>query len=201
MKKSAVKRRNNKEIADLGNLCAGEPKFQTSADQTGSPIRVVPHGGVVGIKRGALRWPLNCRSSRPRHRRWFGLDIGSSSVKAGRIVRSGVAACCDWNATASSRSRAVRGRRQYRTRSKWWLMRFKRVYRRCGTRIRNVALALPASAVITKRIALPGNLREEEMEMQVESDANQYIPFALEEVSLDFQVIGRFRTLPRTSRC
>ena len=28
------------------------------------------------------------------------------------------------------------------------------------------------------------------MEIQVESEANQYIPFALEEVNLDFQVIG-----------
>jgi len=37
---------------------------------------------------------------------------------------------------------------------------------------------------------LPANLREQEMEIQVESEANQYIPFALEEVNLDFQVIG-----------
>jgi len=27
--------------------------------------------------------------------------------------------------------------------------------------------------------------------MQVESEANQYIPFALDEVSLDFQVLDR----------
>src|SRR5690606_26588830 len=36
----------------------------------------------------------------------------------------------------------------------------------------------------------PSGLREEELEVQVESEANQYIPFALEEVNLDFQVIG-----------
>jgi type IV pilus assembly protein PilM len=59
----------------------------------------------------------------------------------------------------------------------------KRAWRRAGGKLRNVAMALPASAVITKRIALPGNLREEELEMQVESEANQYIPFALDEVS------------------
>jgi type IV pilus assembly protein PilM len=51
-------------------------------------------------------------------------------------------------------------------------------------------MALPSSAVITKRIALPANLNEEELEVQVESEANQYIPFALDEVSLDFQVLG-----------
>ena len=63
-------------------------------------------------------------------------------------------------------------------------------WKRLGSRIRNVALALPAAAVITKKILLPAGLREEDLEYQVESEANQYIPFALEEVNLDFQVIG-----------
>lgn len=66
----------------------------------------------------------------------------------------------------------------------------KRALRRFGTGIRNVALALPASSVITKKIFLPEGLREQEMEMYVESEANQYIPFALDEVNLDFQVVG-----------
>lgn len=65
-----------------------------------------------------------------------------------------------------------------------------RCWKRLGTSTRYVAMAIPASAVITKKIVLPGNLRETEMEIQVESEANQYIPFALEEVNLDFQVIG-----------
>ncbi len=72
----------------------------------------------------------------------------------------------------------------------------RRLWRKSGSRLRNVALALPASAVITKRIALPAGLREEEMEMQVESEANQYIPFALDEVSLDFQVLGPIPNAP-----
>lgn len=63
-------------------------------------------------------------------------------------------------------------------------------WKRMGTRIKNVALALPASAVITKKIILPAGLREDEMELQVETEANQYIPFALDEVNLDFQVLG-----------
>lgn len=66
----------------------------------------------------------------------------------------------------------------------------KRAWKRLGTRIKNVALALPAAAVITKKIILPASPREEEMELQVESEANQYIPFALDEVNLDFQVLG-----------
>jgi type IV pilus assembly protein PilM len=72
----------------------------------------------------------------------------------------------------------------------------KRAWRRANCRVKNVSMALPASAVITKRIALPANLREEELEMQVESEANQYIPFALDEVSLDFQVLGPIPNAP-----
>ena len=59
-----------------------------------------------------------------------------------------------------------------------------------GTKTRQVVLAMPQSAVITKRIMLPAGLREEELEMQVEAEANQYIPFSLDEVSLDFCVVG-----------
>jgi len=66
----------------------------------------------------------------------------------------------------------------------------KRAWKKSGTKIKNVALALPSAAVITKRIMLPAGLSEEALELQVESEANQYIPFALEEVSLDFSVIG-----------
>src|SRR3989339_2247098 len=66
----------------------------------------------------------------------------------------------------------------------------QRTWKRLGTRIKNVSLALPAAAVITKKILLPAGMREEDLELQVEAEANQYIPFALEEVNLDFQVIG-----------
>jgi len=66
----------------------------------------------------------------------------------------------------------------------------QRAWKRMGTRIRNVSMALPAAAVISKKILLPGGLREDDLEYLVESEANQYIPFALEEVNLDFQVIG-----------
>jgi type IV pilus assembly protein PilM len=66
----------------------------------------------------------------------------------------------------------------------------RRVVKKSGTRTKNVALALPASSVITRKIVLPDGLSEQELEVQVESEANQYIPFSLDEVSLDFCVIG-----------
>jgi type IV pilus assembly protein PilM len=66
----------------------------------------------------------------------------------------------------------------------------RRVVDKSGTRTKQVVLAMPQSAVITKRIMLPAGLREEELELQVEQEANQYIPFSLDEVSLDFCVVG-----------
>ena len=72
----------------------------------------------------------------------------------------------------------------------------RRLVKKSGTRTKNVALALPPSAVITKRITLPGGMTDQELEVQVESEANQYIPFSLDEVSLDFCVIGDSKSAP-----
>jgi len=66
----------------------------------------------------------------------------------------------------------------------------RRVWKKSGTRARHVALGMPPAAVITKKIILPAGLAEDQLEVQVESEASQYIPFALDEVSLDFDVIG-----------
>ncbi len=66
----------------------------------------------------------------------------------------------------------------------------RRVIKKSGTRTRLAAMALPPSAVITKKIILPGGLSEADLEVQVEIEANQYIPFSLDEVSLDFCVLG-----------
>ena len=66
----------------------------------------------------------------------------------------------------------------------------RRAWKRLGSRNRNVALALPAAMVITKKIIVPAGQKEEELELTVEAEANQYIPFALDEVNLDFQSLG-----------
>jgi type IV pilus assembly protein PilM len=72
----------------------------------------------------------------------------------------------------------------------------RRVWKKSGTRVKYVAIGMPPAAVITKKIILPGGLSEDELEVQVESEASQYIPFALDEVSLDFDVIGPAQNAP-----
>ena len=66
----------------------------------------------------------------------------------------------------------------------------KMAWKLLNTRERRVALALPSSSVITKKVFMQAGMREDEMEVQVEAEANQYIPFPLDEVNIDFQVIG-----------
>lgn len=66
----------------------------------------------------------------------------------------------------------------------------KTAWRLLGTRARQVAMALPTAAVISKRVILPAGMREDEMESQVENEATQHIPFPLDEMNLDFQVLG-----------
>lgn len=72
----------------------------------------------------------------------------------------------------------------------------RRAWKKLATSTRSVAIALPASHVITKKIIVASGQREEDLEVLVESEANQYIPFALEEVNLDFQVIGPASSSP-----
>lgn len=66
----------------------------------------------------------------------------------------------------------------------------KHAWKSLGTREKHAALALPSSAVISKKVFMTAGLREEDMEVQVESEANQYIPFPLDEVNVDFEIIG-----------
>jgi type IV pilus assembly protein PilM len=119
----------------------------------------------------------------------FGLDISSSSVKMLELVDGGKGGYRveRYAIEPLPRDSVVDGNinnLEAVTES------VKRAHGRMGTRTRHVAMAVPSGAVISKKIIVPATLREEELEVQVESEANQYIPFALEEVNLDFQILG-----------
>ncbi len=65
-----------------------------------------------------------------------------------------------------------------------------RAVKKSGTKAKYAAVAVAGSAVITKVITMPANLSEDEMESQIELEADQYIPYPLDEVNLDFQILG-----------
>ena len=66
----------------------------------------------------------------------------------------------------------------------------RRAVKRSGASSKEAAIAISGDAAITKVIQMPRTLNEGELEGQVELQADQYIPFPMEEVSYDFQVIG-----------
>lgn len=72
----------------------------------------------------------------------------------------------------------------------------RRALNRSGTKTKFAAAAVAGSAVITKVVPMPADLSDEDMEAQIQVEANQYIPYPIEEVSLDFEVIGSIKDNP-----
>ena len=66
----------------------------------------------------------------------------------------------------------------------------KKAVKRSGTKVKDAAVAVAGSAVITKVIQMPANLGDDELEEQISLEADQYIPYPLEEINLDFEVMG-----------
>ena len=68
--------------------------------------------------------------------------------------------------------------------------------KRSGTKLKDTVVAVSDSSVITKEIELPAGLTDLQMEMQIEAEADQYIPYPMEEVAFDFDVIGPVENNP-----
>lgn len=62
--------------------------------------------------------------------------------------------------------------------------------RRSQTKLRQAAVAVPGSSAISRTLTLAAGLSEDELEAQIQLQADQYVPYPLEEVNLDFQVLG-----------
>ncbi len=66
----------------------------------------------------------------------------------------------------------------------------RRAVNRAGVRTKEAAVAISGDAAITKIIQMPRNLNDADLEAQVEMQADQYIPFPMDEVAYDFEVLG-----------
>ena len=75
----------------------------------------------------------------------------------------------------------------------------RRAVKRSGAGAKEVAIAISGDAAITKVIQMPRALRERDLEAQVEMQADQYIPFPMDEVSYDFEVLGPSEKDPETN--
>ncbi|MCB1644999.1 MAG: pilus assembly protein PilM [Pseudomonadales bacterium] len=118
----------------------------------------------------------------------LGLDISSTSVKLLELSRSGNKYRVESygveplpeNAVVEKNINDVDGVGEA----------IQRLIARCKTKVKLAAVAVAGSAVITKTIEMPADLTEDEMEASLRAEADQYIPYPLEEVALDFEVQG-----------
>jgi len=72
----------------------------------------------------------------------------------------------------------------------------RRAVKKSGSKTKVAAAAVAGSSVIIKTIEMPGDLSESDLENQIQVEADQYIPFPLEEVALDFEVMGPVENNP-----
>src|SRR5262245_38477818 len=75
----------------------------------------------------------------------------------------------------------------------------RRAVKRSGAGAKEVAIAISGDAAITKVIQMPRSLKTGDLEAQVEMQADQYIPFPMDEVSYDFEVLGPSEKDPETN--
>lgn len=124
----------------------------------------------------------------------LGVDISSSAVKLLQLSRNGDRFRVDHYAVEPLPANAVVEKNIVEAEAVAEAIR--RAVARSGARSKHAAAAVAGSAVITKIIPMPADLDEFELETQVELEAVNYIPFPIDEVSLDFEVLGPMPNSP-----
>ncbi len=118
----------------------------------------------------------------------IGVDISSTAVKLLQLGRSGTRYRVEHFAVEPLPPNAVSEKNITEVEAVGDAV--ARALARSGSKVRDAAAAVAGSAVITKSVPMPADLSQDDMEGQIEVEANQYIPYPIEEVSLDFEVIG-----------
>lgn len=124
----------------------------------------------------------------------IGVDISSTAVKLLQLVQTGGRYRVEHYAVEALPPNAVVEKNIVEVEAVGDAIR--RALSRSGAKTRSAAAAVAGSAVITKIVPMPADLSEEDMEAQIQIEANQYIPYPIEEVSLDFEVIGPVKDNP-----
>ena len=124
----------------------------------------------------------------PKARPLLGLDITTSSVKLIELSMSGGQYRVESYAAEATPPNSINEKAIVDANAVGDAI--KRAVKRSGARAKDAAVAISGDAAITKVIQMPRTLGENELEGQVEMQADQYIPFPMEEVSFDYEVIG-----------
>ncbi len=115
-----------------------------------------------------------------------GLDISSSSVKLLELSQNGDRYRVESYAVASLPPNAVVEKNINEVDGVAEAVR--KAIELSKTKIKNASVAVAGSAVITKVIQMDGSLNDDQMESQIALEADQYIPYPLDEVAIDFEV-------------
>ena len=118
----------------------------------------------------------------------LGLDISSSSVKLLELSKSGNQLRVESYAVASLPPNAVVEKNIAEPEAVAETVRS--VVARSKTKLKTASVAVAGSAVITKLIDMPAGLSDDALETQITLEADQYIPYPLDEVAIDFEVQG-----------
>ncbi|MGR8918664.1 MAG: pilus assembly protein PilM [Gammaproteobacteria bacterium] len=124
----------------------------------------------------------------------LGVDISSTSVKLLELARSGSGYRVESYAVEPLPPNSVVEKNI--TDAELVGEAIGRAVAKSGTKTKNAACAVAGSAVITKIISMPAELSEDDMESQIQIEADQYIPYPLEEISMDFQILQPSETEP-----
>jgi len=123
-----------------------------------------------------------------KHRPLLGLDITTSSIKLIELSMAGGQYRVESYAAEATPQNAVNEKSIVDVDAVGEAI--ARAAKRAGAHSREVAIAISGDAAITKVIQMPRSLRDSELEAQVELQADQYIPFPMDEVAYDFEVLG-----------
>ncbi|MCH1579222.1 MAG: pilus assembly protein PilM [Luminiphilus sp.] len=118
----------------------------------------------------------------------LGIDISSTTVKLLELSRQGGSYRVESYAVAHLPPEAVIEKDVNQVETVGALIRD--LVARSKTRVKRIAAAVSGSAVIIKTVTMPDGLSDEELEAQLAVEADQYIPYPLEEVAIDFEVLA-----------
>jgi type IV pilus assembly protein PilM len=123
-----------------------------------------------------------------KNRQLLGLDITTSSIKLIELANSGGQYRVESYAAEPTPANSMNEKTLVDPQAVGEAIR--RAVKRSGAASSEVAIAISGDAAITKVIQMPKGLRDADLEAQVEMQADQYIPFPMDEVSYDFEVLG-----------
>ena len=118
----------------------------------------------------------------------LGIDISSTAVKLVELRKKGKSYKVESYAVAPLPEGA--SNEDSLTESEPVAESIKKAVKNSRTKLKHCALAVPASMVITKQLTLPASLPESDLDAQIRLEAEQYIPYPIEDVNLDYEVLG-----------